>query len=217
MPFANMRRATDSLSLRPPMLSRSRVKIHPLLPFNSCPLMNSRVSHYREILLICFAGALLAFAQPALSQQAGLRPLPDRATSTAAAQATEKEVQESKTTGKKDRFTYGKRHETSVATESTDKIQKTKHGSSDATVPTGVFKESFLDVGLSSGRAAAASPTPKAQINPVRSTTNATATLPSASPQPSPSPAAALTSPANVDITLGVSPAPTALATPKSH
>ena len=185
--------------------------------FIPAPLMNPGCRRHRKILLTCFAGTMLGFAHPALSQQAGQRPLANPAQLKAEAQATEKEGQESKTTDKKDRFTYGKRHETSVATESTDKIQKTKHGSSDATVPTGVFKESFLDVGLSSGRAAAASPTPKAQINPVRSTTNATATLPSASPQPSPSPAAALTSPANVDITLGVSPAPTAIATPKSH
>jgi hypothetical protein len=184
--------------------------------------MNPGCRRYREILLICFAGAMLAFAQPALSQAAGSRPLPDRATTTAAAQATEKEVQESKMTGKKDRFTYGKRHETSVATESTATIQKTKHGTSDVTVPTGVFKESFLDVGLSSGQAAspnpARSPTPKAWVNPIRSST--TTALPSVSPQPSPSPAATapatLTSPANIDITLGVSPSPNATAAPKS-
>ena len=189
--------------------------------------MNPGASHYRGVLLICVTGTMFAFAQPALSQQAGIRPLPDRATSTAAAQATEKEVQESKMTGKKDRYTYGKRHETSVATESKDTIQKTKHGTSDATVPTGVFKESFLDVGLSSAQAAAQSPapsparspTPKAWVNPLRSST--TTALPTVSPQPSSSPAATaaatLTSPANIDITLGVSPAPNATATPKSH
>ena len=188
--------------------------------------MNPGCSRYRKILLTCFAGAMLAFAQPALSQAAGIRPLPDRATTTAAAQATEKEVQESKMTGKKDRFTYGKRHETAVTTESTSTIQKTKHGTSDATVPTGVFKESFLDVGLSSAQAAAQSPaptparspTPKAWVNPLRSST--TTALPTISPQPSPSPAATaratLASPANIDITLGVSPSPNAAATPKS-
>ena len=183
--------------------------------------MNPGCRRYREILLICFAGAMLLCAQSARSQI--FHAVPSGQDAAKAAADEEKETKESKMKDKKDRFTYGKRHETSVATESTATIQKTKHGTSDATVPTGVFKESFLDVGLSSGQAAspnpARSPTPKAWVNPIRSST--TTALPSVSPQPSPSPAAtapaALTSPANIDITLGVSPAPNATATPKSH
>ena len=187
--------------------------------------MNPGCRRYREILLICFAGAMLLCAQSARSQI--FHAVPSGQDAAKAAADEEKETKESKMKDKKDRFTYGKRHETSVTTESTSTIQKTKHGTSDATVPTGVFKESFLDVGLSSGQAAAPSPapsparspTPKAWVNPIRSST--TTALPSVSPQPSPSPAAtapaALTSPANIDITLGVSPAPNATATPKSH
>lgn len=160
---------------------------------------------------------MLLFAQAVLGQSS-YHPIPSGADTTAAQIAADKEAKETKMTGKKDRFTYGKRHETSVTTESTKgTIQKTKEGSSDATVSTGAFKESFIDVGLSSGRAPASSPTPAARVNPIRAA--ATAAQSSASSQPSASPAAtaaaALTPPPRLDITLGVSPAPTIFATPK--
>ena len=181
--------------------------------------MKPRPGRFWHILLLCLAGAMFLSAQSTLGQ--GFRPMPDGAAAAAAAAAADKEEKESRLKDKPDRFTYGKRHETAVKTEATDAatIQKTKHGSSDATVPTGVFKESFLDVGLPSGRASAPSPTPKAQVNPLRSTT--TSVQSSASPQPSPSPAATIApaspAPARLDITRGVSPAPDITATPKPH
>jgi hypothetical protein len=181
--------------------------------------MKPGFARYRDILLTGVASAMFLLEQSALGQEgSAFRPMPNGAEVTAAQAAADKEAKEGKMTGKKDRFTYGKRHETSVTTESANgTIQKTKEGSSDATVSTGVFKESFLDVGLSSGRAPASSPTRTAPVNPVRGA--ATAAQSSTSPQPSPSPAAtaaaALTPPPRLDITLGVSPAPTITATPK--
>ena len=173
--------------------------------------MNPGSGRYWGILSAGVAGAMFLCAQSTLAQ-GPIRPMPDGVEAKAAALAAQQEVEKTKMTDKKDRFTYGKRHETSVTTESTNAaIEKTKHGSSDATVPTGVFKESFMDVGLSSGRAPASSPTPAVQINPVRAAT--TAPQSSASPQPNASPAA----PARIDITFGVSPAPTIAATPPPH
>jgi hypothetical protein len=161
---------------------------------------------------------MLLFAQSAFGQD--YHPVPDGAKAAEAAAQAEKEEKEYRLKDRPDRFTYGKRHETSVTTESTNNtIQKTKHGTSDATVPTGVFKESFIDVGLTSAHAPSPSPnaTPKKQLNPVRDAS--TSVHSSASSQPSPSPAAiaapALTAPARLDITLGVSPAPNATAAPK--
>ena len=177
--------------------------------------MKPGCDRYREILLTCLAAAISLLIRSASAQDQGVyRPLPNGAGVTAAQAAADKEAKEGKMTGKKDRFTYGKRHETSVTTESKNgTIQKTKEGSSDATVSTGAFKESFMDVGLASGRAPASRPTPAASVNPIRGA--ATPAQSSASPQPSPSPVAAPTAQPRLDITLGVSPAPPITATPK--
>jgi hypothetical protein len=181
--------------------------------------MKTGLFGYRDILFACLTGALLLFAQSALGQYS--HPIPSGANAAAAAAEADKEEKESKMKDKKDRFTYGKRHETSVTTESSNAtIQKTKHGTSDATVSTGAFKESFIDVGLATHYGATPSPTPKAKYNnPLRSTS--TSVQSSASPSPSAQPAAsaspAPSAPTRLDITTGVSPAPDIAATPKPH
>jgi hypothetical protein len=173
---------------------------------------------YRDIFLTCCAGAMFFSVQSALGQYS--HPIPSGANAAAASVEAEKEEKEFKLKDKPDRFTYGKRHETSVTTESTNNtIQKTKHGTADATVPTGVFKESFIDVGLANAHGPTPSPTPKSQSNPLRSTS--TSVQSSASPSPNAQPVAsaspAPSAPTRLDITTGVSPAPELTASPKPH
>ncbi len=172
------------------------------------------------ILLTGLAGAMLLLAQSSLGQ--GNRdlahPVPDGAKAAAAAAAAADEAKTEDPTKKEDRFTYGKRKgsETLATKESTGTIQKTRDGSSDVTVPTGVFKESFLDMGLPSARTPAPNQTPSARINPVRSatTTGQASTSAQSSASPAPTAASVPTALSQLDITLGVKPAPNATATP---
>lgn len=103
------------------------------------------------------------------------------------------------------RITYGKRSETMVVKESngTNGIRKTKDGSSDATVPTGKFKGSLLDIGLPAAPAPAASPALDATSLP-KSTP---AALPRFSASPGSSPELKPVTAPQLDITLGTAPA----------
>jgi hypothetical protein len=89
-------------------------------------------------------------------------------------------------TEKRGRINYGRKAETMVTSESTsDGIKKTKHGSSDATEPTGAFKGSLLDSGLSLGLTSTSpAVTPSSKPNPLRDGT----LKPNGSPVPHSSP-----------------------------
>jgi hypothetical protein len=178
----------------------------------------------RRLILISFGGAALFFARPIFAQagQEMNHPIPSGASAAAAAAKDEEERKDPEygsVKKSKERFTYGKRKEEAVESKgSTNSIQKTKDGSADATVPTGVFKDSLLDVDLpNEHHAAKPTPTPAERVNPLRRAKIEAqpAASPAANPAAAVSPAPLTSSP--LDITLGVSPAPTATPVPQSH
>lgn len=119
------------------------------------------------------------------------------------------------TSEQKDRITYGKRKERMETTASkSEGIKKTKYGSSDATEPTGAFKGTLLDSGLSLGVAPQPSAAPSASVNPIRSISSAPAAQSHVSPRPNAAPKK-MAEP-QLDITLGVNPAPSVAANPEA-
>jgi hypothetical protein len=175
----------------------------------------------RRLILISFGGAAFFFARPIFAQsgQEMNHPIPSGASAAAAAAKDEEERKDPEygsVKKSKERFTHGKkRGEEAVESKpSTNAIQKTKDGSADATVPTGVFKDSLLDVDLPNEHVAAKpTPTPAERVNPLRRAK--IEAQPAASPAAAASPAPLTSSP--LDITLGVSAAPTATPVPQSH
>ena len=115
---------------------------------------------------------MLFFAPAAFGQASeGLfHPVPSGATAAAAAAEAAEEAKDPESVSaakRKDRFTYGKRKgkEAVVSKDSTNAIQKTKDGSADVTVPTGVFKDSLLDADLPAKSVPARTPTFRERVN----------------------------------------------------
>lgn len=173
----------------------------------------------RRLMLMSCGGAAILFANPVFAQgmQDISHPIPSGASAAAAAAQAEEERKDpdyGSVKKSKERFTHGKKRgeEAIESKSSTSAIQKTKDGSADATVATGVFKDSLLDVDLNEHLAAKPTPTPAERVNPLRRAK--IEAQPAASPAPNPaaavSPAPLTSSP--LDITLGVTastPTPT--------
>jgi hypothetical protein len=179
------------------------------------------------VALTSLGSAMLFFAPAAFGQGSSslVHEIPSGSKAAAAAAEAEQEAKEPDSGSvkkRKERFTYGKLRgqEAVESKESTNAIQKNKGDSGDATVPTGVFKDSLLDVDLSrQHNVSKPTPTPVERVNPLRrariDSQPAAGALPSASPETAA--AAALTAPSRLDITLGVSPAPTPTPRPQSQ
>lgn len=170
----------------------------------------------RRLVLISFGGTAFFLAHPIFAQSGeGIaHPIPSGASAAAAAaQAAEerKDPDYGSVKKSKERFTHGKKRgeEAVESKSSTSAIQKTKDGSADATVATGVFKDSLLDVDLPNQNLAAKStPTPAERVNSLRRAKSEV--QPAANPAAAVSPAPLTSSP--LDITLGVTastPTPT--------
>jgi hypothetical protein len=170
-------------------------------------------------MLTSFGGAAIFLANPIFAQtgQEMNHPIPSGASAAAAAAKDEEERKDPEygsAKKSKERFTHGKKRgaEAIESKPSTHAIQKTKDGSADATVPTGVFKDSLLDVNLPNQHPAAKpTPIPAERANPLRrAKIEAQPAGAPANPAAAASPAPLAGSP--LDITLGVSastPTPT--------